>query len=264
MQQRRLSSGASSMASVPAPQDHIFRVARGRDPFGAPPWEKALEDGTFGNRFDDPSGRWGRGPSDRYRVIYCASKLVTAFAEVISRFRPSLPTLAAIDHEVTDADEEPLEHIERQQVIIDQRWQERRRVGKTLLDPTLRFVDMAAAETIAYMRYALAPQAKMLGLDDVDLSIVTGPNRHLTQEASRHIYESTDDDGNALYAGIRYISRLGANWECWALFHDRIEGLHTPSPPENIHCDTESLVRAAEIYGCHVEEFNLVRRHMAR
>jgi len=260
VQQRRLSSGASSIASVPAPQHHIFRVARGRDPFDAPTWDKALEDGTFGNRFDDPSGRWGRGPSDRYQVIYGASDPVTAFAEVISRFRPSLRTLAAIDREITDADEEPIEQIERQQVIIDQQWQTKRRIGKTILDPTLRFVDIAAAETIAYMRYSLARQAKMLGLDEVDLSIVTGPNRQLTQEASRHIYELQDDEGNPRYAGIRYISRLGANWECWALFSDRIEGLHSPSPPENIYCDTAALIQAAATYRCQVEQFDLVRR----
>ncbi|HET7478975.1 MAG TPA: hypothetical protein VFJ72_05600 [Rubrobacteraceae bacterium] len=50
--------------------------------------------------------------------------------------------------------------------------------------------------------------AEKLGLEDLDLSAVTGPHRRLTQEAARYVYDLEDSSGSLAFAGIRYISRL--------------------------------------------------------
>jgi hypothetical protein len=38
------------------PPGPLFRVGRDRDAWAIPDWACAKEDGTFGNRFDDPMG----------------------------------------------------------------------------------------------------------------------------------------------------------------------------------------------------------------
>ena len=38
------------------PAGPLFRVGRERDAWAIPDWAYAKEDGTFGNRFDDPMG----------------------------------------------------------------------------------------------------------------------------------------------------------------------------------------------------------------
>jgi len=66
-------------------------VARGLDPLAPPDWPYA-----HGNRFDDPGEVDGISPEARFRVVYCASERVCAFAETVARFRPNLRALAGI------------------------------------------------------------------------------------------------------------------------------------------------------------------------
>lgn len=90
------------------------------------------------------------------------------------------------------------------------------------------------------------------GLEDIDLSAVTGPHRRLTQEVARCIYEQTDDSGRPAFAGIRYLSRLNPGWELWAVFHDRM--LHEPGEvAEPIQARDQGLVEAATLLGLRVE-----------
>ena len=46
------------------PPGPLFRVGRGDDAWAVPDWAYAKEDGTSGNRFDDPR--------DVYRVLYAS------------------------------------------------------------------------------------------------------------------------------------------------------------------------------------------------
>lgn len=86
---------------MPSPPAPVFRVARGdagppSDPFAPPGWERAGADGTFGNRFIDPSKVDGRPDEARFRMIYAATQQDGAFAETIAHFRPDLEALAAL------------------------------------------------------------------------------------------------------------------------------------------------------------------------
>jgi hypothetical protein len=102
----------------------------------------------------------------------------------------------------------------------------------TDLDASLRFVDVASADALTWLRSELADLAISLGITEIDLSLLTSAQRRFTQEVSRYIYEHDGSTESSRFAGIRYISRLHASWECWAIFHDRM--LHQPRPHETI------------------------------
>lgn len=238
---------ADRLRVVAPPPTPVFRVARGLDPFAPAPWQLMHVDGTFGNRFDDPSGQWGRPPEERFRTIYCATDRAGAFAETIARFRPSLSLLADLQDIADDDPEEPQPPVG----VVPQDWRSRRRLGTTTLDPTLRFVDLAAAATLAHLRVALAATTRRLGLHDFDISAVTGPHRRLTQEVARYVYEHTDQGGHPRFAGLRYLSRLNPAWACWAIFDDRIR--HRAEVPATIHPDDPGLVEAAKVFGVQIE-----------
>jgi hypothetical protein len=250
------------LVAVSSPPSGIYRLARGPgDPFAPPDWERADADGTFGNRFDDPSAEDGVLPAKRFRTIYCATQRTAAFGETMARFRPSVALLAhlgAID------DDEPLERalagavdpVDLRRGLVPADWRVRRRVGHTVLDPSLRFVDLAAGETMQRLRTALAPMAKQLSVVDIDLSVVTGPQRRLTQEIARFVHDQRDRNGRPRFAGIRYLSRLNAEWECWAVFDDRMRHVAgCPDFPSTVLPDDADLIQVSRQFNLTVEVF---------
>ena len=68
------------------PDGLIYRVARVPDARAWPEWAYAHEDGTFGNRFDDPRGE--------YRVLNASSQREGAFTETLARYRVDLQIAA--------------------------------------------------------------------------------------------------------------------------------------------------------------------------
>ena len=223
-------------------------MARGLDAFAPPDWAYALPDGTFGNRFDDPSADKGVPEEKRYRAIYCATERAGAFGETIARFRPSIELLAGLEAVEDDEALDP----ELEGGVVPEEWRLSRRVGSTRLATGLLFADLIAPETMRVLRKDLAAVAEKLGLEDLDLSAVTGSHRCLTQEAARYVYGLNDPSGQPLFAGIRYLSRLNPSWELWAVFHDRMR--HEPGEvAEPIRVDDPGLVEAATLLGLRVE-----------
>src|SRR5436305_11075915 len=82
------------LRAVPAPRSPVYRIGRAPNPFSLPDWSYAGPDGTFGNRFDDPRGRRGVPPAQRFRILYLASGPAGAYGETIAQFQPSLKTLS--------------------------------------------------------------------------------------------------------------------------------------------------------------------------
>jgi hypothetical protein len=78
----------------PAEPGRVFRVGKTPDPWAYPNWAQAGEDGTFGNRWDDPKSS--------YRMLYACTQRLGALIETLARFRPDpevIAGLAAIDGE---------------------------------------------------------------------------------------------------------------------------------------------------------------------
>jgi hypothetical protein len=257
------------LAVVSAPSHPIYRVVpRIYDPFEPKPWDLAGDDGTLGDRFDDPGGRPGRQivipTSHRFRVIYCATSAVGAFGETVARVRPKLTDIQGFaDIEADEDFPEPLDAylqglrdpVYPDRGVLPASWRLERQLYNTQLDGPLQFVDICSPGTIETLRRELAAVALRLGLNDIDFSTVIGPMREFTQECSRYIYEQTDNLGDPVFAGIRYESRLNAEWECWAIFHDRMVGHHSPGFPETITPDDSALCEVAAQYHLCIEIF---------
>ncbi|HEX9989558.1 MAG TPA: hypothetical protein VGE45_13910 [Chloroflexia bacterium] len=141
-------------------------------------------------------------------------------------------------------------------------------LGKTRLIPDLLFADIAEHEALHIIRRAnvsglkeavdqieqeLEQIAKNAGLMiaevDIDSSLLTGIWRDPTQIIGRYIYELQDKRGKPMFDGIRYYSRFGPMWECWAVFIDKDRPLrHYPEPPEPIPNDHPGLLQIAAHY----------------
>lgn len=252
-------------ATIAPPSHGLYRIARRQaGPFDPADWNYAGEDGTFGNRFDDPRSEL---PEDqRFRMIYCASDRRGAFGETLARFRPRFgldSKLAAIN------DDELLERSfggavdpeDRSRGLVGADWRRQRVMGHTVLEPGLRFVDLTAVRTIQQLREELGSLLHALGLHDFDQSSIMGPSRPITQRIACHIYEQQGTNGGTLYAGVRYTSRLGQEWDCWGVFADRMKHKPAmPEPPQAIRSDDPDLLIVASLFSLTVETSSRERR----
>ena len=165
----------------------IFRV--GHPPLWNPPdWHYACADGAFGNRFDDPLGQ--------YRVIYASSGKGACFAEILDHFRVN-PALSA----ALGAMEEPEDHIPAG--VIPPGFFTRV-VGRARI--SAHFADICHSEWLCRLRSSTR-------LHNLDASHLQSGERTLTQAVSRTVH-----DDAAAFDGIRYLSRLGHDFQNQAIF----------------------------------------------
>lgn len=97
-------------------------------------------------------------------------------------------------------------------------WRERRTEVRVACPGDLLFVDVEDPATQTHLRQVLAADLQGLGVEDLDVAAVRGPDRRLTRLVAQWAYQP-EPETNAGFAGIRYQSRLG-DWECWAVFDD--------------------------------------------
>ena len=218
----------------------VFRLGRGPDPWTWPDWSRAHLDGTFRNRWDDPDGE--------YRVLYASTQRRGAFVETLARFRPDLEVVAALAAIDGGEGEAPLAA-----GTVPREWVERRRLGVAELAG--RYASIGSARSLQFIRTALAATAVRHHLAEIDAGTIRliAP-RAFTQQISRLVYECLDDDGDP-FAGIRYASRLGDEFENWALFEPTTSGpdpLHAPRV-ERITGDDPDLLRAAALLHLRLE-----------
>jgi len=208
---------------VPTPSGSTYRLARKPDPWAPPDWVWLGEDGTFGNRFDDPRGM--------YRVLYASSQRVGCFLETLARFRIE-PTLLAEFSEIEGEDDfYPLGT-----VPLD--WFSIRIMGSATVSGD--YADIGSSEWISRIRLRLIPHFAEFGLEEFDASTLqkTHP-RSLTQRISRFVFESRVD-------GIYYRSKYGHDIDNWALF----EPFNISDPrTEPLRLDDPDLQAALKLHG---------------
>ncbi|MDQ2653231.1 MAG: RES domain-containing protein [Chloroflexota bacterium] len=251
---------------VGPPAAGAIRVGWHSDPLGPPPWSNALPDGTFGNRFDDPSAADGIPPEDRFQCVYAGTTAEAAFGETLDQFRVSIDQLNLIASMVEDV--ESVEalfgdvfDLEDPSVpargIVWARWREERRLVTAHLDPSLRFADLASPASLQHLQYHLPAAAARAGLRSADFpAVMDRTNRAFTQACSRYVYDLRDAAEATLFHGIRYLSRLDpVAWECWALFVDRIEGSLASGFPEPIAATHPALCSVARMFDLSIKLF---------
>ena len=177
-----------------APQP-IYRIGRQPDAWQPPDWSRATDDGTFGNRFDDPESY--------YRVLYASSQEVCCFVETLARYRLDVSLLAELDAIDGENDFFALG-------TVPSEWCSNRALGTASAEG--EYADICGGEWIMFLRRRLASECLRLRIPDLDASVLqSGSSRRITQLVSRIAYGRD-------YPGIYYRSRYSLALENWALF----------------------------------------------
>ncbi|HVF04418.1 MAG TPA: RES domain-containing protein [Frankiaceae bacterium] len=189
----------SGPATVAAP-GRVWRIGRGSEPLTVRRCEPA--DATSprcGKRFDSSTGD--------YDVLYFGTTLEACFGETLARLRPSIDVIA----------------------LVREEWEQRgfMAVGAVPADWRTRrtavavtFGDVEHPDTHTFLRRELALGLSALGYRDLDVGVLRGSDRRVTQLVSEWVYRRVDGSGAQRYAGIRYLSRVCSDWECWAVLGD--------------------------------------------
>lgn len=221
---------------VAAPADGIWRVGKSPNPLeiAQPLSAEELSSPRAGNRFDSPTGTYG--------VLYFGSELVGCFGETLARLRPE----AAVA-ELVRTDWRAGGFMDPGAISAD--WRHRRLAVRAVVSDSRPFLDVESAATHRVLFKALAPALLALGHADLDVPVVRGPDRRVTRLISGWAYDQVDDDGNPRYAGLRYVSHISSDWECWCVFGDcglsEVERL-------TIALDVPGLKDAADLLGLRV------------
>lgn len=194
------------------PPSRIYRLARKPDPWAWPDWRYQHPDGTFGNRWDDPEGV--------YRVLYASSERKGAFVETLARFRPDPVVVSEMNRIEGENDTLPAGRVPLS-------WVTERLIGEATIQGT--FADVGQSQSLVYLRRVLAARLVHFGISDLDGATIrmSAPKR-LTREISRFIYTRTFGNGEPVFSGVYYLSRLGDDFHNWAMFErpgfDRVQG----------------------------------------
>ena len=110
----------------------------------------------------------------------------------------------------------------------------------------VQFLDVESADTRAVLRDELGDVLAYYGHADLDVPTVRGADRRVTRMIGQWAFDAVDEDSQRpIYAGVRYLSRLDSDWECWAVFDDvEIEELERQSILDN----DRTLRKVAERY----------------
>jgi hypothetical protein len=219
-----------SLGLAEPPEEGLWRVAKG-DPFAlrdpSPPL-RGPEDPGVGNRFDSALGN--------FRVWYFATELEGCYAETLAPLRPDPAVLAAVA-----GDEDgfmPLGEIPAD-------WRQSRIAVRAVFPERRPFLDVEDSGTRAILRKQLAWLLASLGLDDIDVAAIRSKDRRLTRWVAQWAWDRHESPSQSPFAGIRFCSRLGSQWECWAVFED---ALPEEREQKSILRQDEALQRVASLY----------------
>jgi hypothetical protein len=166
-----------------------------------PDWSFARPDKTFGNRWDDPLGK--------YRVHYACSQPVGAYLEKLAPFRPDLIAASGIGSIAGGGTGSPPGKLPAS-------WLKGQMLGEAA--PNGEYAHLGHSRSLAFVRTTMATRLITYGITDLDAATIRlSTLRRLTQEISRDVYDATGPSGSR-FAGIRYASRLGDELANWAIF----------------------------------------------
>ncbi len=186
-----------------------------------------------GNRFDSFSGSYG--------TLYFGTTLKVCFAETLALLRPNL-RLQSLAYEEWSAKN----WMRPGNVPAD--WRHRRIAIRVKIGNSLPFVDIDHPATLAELNTYrdLMAGLSRYGVNELDLGTVTSKDRRLTRYIAEYLHDMTDDYGRPRWNGIRYLSRHGEGFDCWAVFdHVSFEEIERVSI-EQSHPD---LLEVAALYG---------------
>jgi hypothetical protein len=197
----------NAVETIELPPKGVWRIGLATDPYQTPPPLSLddLNDAAAGNRFDSPVGN--------YSVLYFGTELEVCFGETLARFRPDPRVVAEIEDDWDDQG-----FMRPGDVPAD--WRLRRLAVRAEASGGARFLDVEAPSTRRTLAVQLAAVLASYGALDLDVAAIRSGDRRVTRAISYWAWSRMNDDGDPVYAGIRYLSRLDTAWECWGIFDD--------------------------------------------
>jgi hypothetical protein len=178
-------------------------VARSNDPLSPSRLDPADEGNRrAGNRFD----------GTLFGVRYFSTTLEGCFAETLARLRPASHLRRLMNDDAAD------QQLMRAGSIASD-WRTRRVAVRARIGGDLPFLDLGSPRTWDFLTTQLAASLSGLGVGNLDVEEIRGRDRRVTRLIANWTWSATNDDGFALYDGLRYVSALG-DWENWAAFDD--------------------------------------------
>jgi hypothetical protein len=197
--------------------------------------------------------------------VYAASTPAASFGELLSGRRRNAQTAAKFQSyrdRAGGAVDDECDPVHPTHGIVTADWRNARSMTNAKLSGTSSFIDVSHPSTLTFLYSNFVPVITSadpsLAASDFDLSDVMSRNRTLTQHLARYLYDlpreafSEMQPGEEI-AGIRYLSRHSPEWECWALFADRIEGHLAIGESRAIVADDPDLLAVAKHFGLSVE-----------
>lgn len=200
---------------IAAPPSGMYRVAKDPDPFTLWPPRTAADMSAAildGNRWDDPKAE--------FATMYGATDPVEAFGETIARYRTCDQLTdrieAFFDGNTPDPEFDPL--LEPGRVPGD--YFANRYLGHGLVTSGARFADVEHPDTHAAASLGILPRIRAFTPKGtvIDRGTMHSQDRRITRTVSRHFYELAQTPDHTDLRGLRYESRILADWECWVIW----------------------------------------------
>jgi RES domain len=220
--------------------------------------------GSMNPRIPSPSEnplRWGRWDIIGHRTAYAAANPKAAYGESLVAYRRRLDSsgLAArqlsdffaglsLAEDITVNQQVMLEWEERNYIppgVVTQGWRLDRRKYGLRLPHDGWFVDIEAADSIREISAALEAALANLGVSHLTVATLRGEDRAVTTAIATWVHGLYLDTGHPA-CGIRFGSKLGSDWECWAIWlratdegHPELEELREESTAEILRDDPD-------------------------
>lgn len=214
----------TGLALVPYPKKGTYRVFKETyGPLKGRP--RTSENPSDWNRFDLPG----------QATLYSSTIRCGCYAEVLAALRPrieQLTKLAAATFDDVDPGDDPIfeEWCERGHMMptsIARIWHTERALAQVNVTTDGWYIDVEDPVSLQVLRLQFAELLHDQGIEDMDVSVIRGHNRIVTCAVAEWAATLYLEDGS-VPLGIRYNSRHGTDWECWATFPEtKTTAVHT-------------------------------------
>lgn len=179
-----------------------------------------------------PDKRWGRFDVPGVVTVYGATNPRGAYVETLATLVPAEVDYAELFDDVAPGenpvaqDWSDMHHMPPGSTAAQ--WRRDRQLCEMLLRRPGRYIDVTAGDTISTLRGHFAEWApsQVPRYRQIDVSVLTGPDRVVTCAVAKWLRGQVLDDGS-VPAGVRYMSRHGGELPCWAVWVD-LEGVVNP------------------------------------
>ena len=178
-------------------------------------------------RQGEPTKNWARFDVAECATLYGGANRLTAFLESFAYFTPETDERisALFDDEAEPISSQWHDNGFLRTGVLAKQWRDNRNLcAFDAISEELNLIDIAAAETIGYLRntaHSWYPLKLKRNLE-IDLSLLTGPDRLVTTAAANWLARYRFLDGHTA-DGVTYPSRHGADHSCYAFWFRMIE-----------------------------------------